>query len=89
VSDVWLGEQLTRYMAGMTTSLIPAPNPAPEPVPVALTAADADRIAAAISAARTESTRRVYAYTWGQWARWCAARDLRACPATRQRCAPT
>lgn len=76
MSDVWLGEQLTRYTAGMTTSLIPAPNAAPEPLPVALTAADADRVAAAMSAARTESTRRVYAYTWGQWARWCAARGL-------------
>lgn len=80
MSDVWLGEQLTRYTAGMTTSLIPAPNAAPEPLPVALTAADADRIAAAISAARTESTRRVYAYTWGQWARWCAARGLTPLP---------
>lgn len=41
---------------------------ASEPMPNVLTGvdADADRIAAAISAARTESTRRVYAYTSGQ-----------------------
>jgi integrase len=80
VSDVWLEAQLSRYTAGMTTSLIPAANAAPEPQPVALTEADADRIAAAIDAARTESTRRVYAYTWGQWARWCAARNLTPLP---------
>ena len=80
MSDVWLEEQLTRYTTGMTTSLIPAPNAAPELLPVALTDADADRIAAAISAARTESTRRVYAYTWGQWARWCSARGFTPLP---------
>lgn len=47
---------------------------------MALTDADADRIAAAIDAARTQSTRRVYAYTWGQWARWCTARNLSPLP---------
>ena len=41
-------------------------------LPTALTDAD-DRITAAISAAGAVSTRRVYAYTWNQWARWCAA----------------
>ncbi|HET7355349.1 MAG TPA: tyrosine-type recombinase/integrase [Nocardioidaceae bacterium] len=66
----------------MSTSLMPAPDAAPEPLllPVALTEADANRISAAISAARTESTRRVYAYTWGRWARWCAARNLSPLP---------
>jgi len=74
----------------MSTSLMAAPDAAPELLPeartlaaappVALTEADADRISAAISAARTESTRRVYAYTWGQWARWCAARNLSPLP---------
>jgi hypothetical protein len=88
--EAWLEEQLRRYTAGMTTSLTAAPDAAPEPLPeagslpvtppVALTDADADRIAAAISAARTPSTRRVYAYTWGHWARWCAARDLTPLP---------
>ena len=86
----WLAEQLRGYTAGMSTSLIAAPDAAPELLPeartlpaappVALTEADADRISAAISAARTESTRRVYAYTWGQWARWCAARNLSPLP---------
>ncbi|MEZ5194149.1 MAG: tyrosine-type recombinase/integrase [Nocardioides sp.] len=42
--------------------------------------ADVERIAAAIDAARTESTRRIYAYTWAQWARWCAARNLTPLP---------
>jgi hypothetical protein len=46
----------------------------------ALTAADLDRIAAAVDAARTEATRRVYAYTWRQWARWCATRRLSPLP---------
>jgi integrase len=90
----WLEQQLHRYTSGMTTSLIAAPQAAPEPLPepgtltsalpaalpAALTDIDADRIAAAISAARTESTRRIYAYTWGQWARWCAARNLNPLP---------
>jgi hypothetical protein len=48
--------------------------------PVTLTGQDADRIAAEVDAARTESTRRFYAYTWGQWARWCAARDISPLP---------
>ena len=78
--EVWLEEQLRRYTASMTTSLIAAPAAAPEAMPIALTGADAERIAAAIDAARTESTRRVYAYTWGQWARWCAARNLSPLP---------
>lgn len=84
--ETWLEEQLRRYTADMTT-LIPADPPATpiEPRsctvrPTTLTEQDADRIAAAICAARTESTRRVYAYTWGQWARWCAARGLRPLP---------
>lgn len=78
--EPWLAEQLRRYMVGVTTSLIAASAAVPEPLPVALTDADADRISAAISAARTESTRRVYAYTWGQWARWCAERNLPPLP---------
>lgn len=78
--EPWLAEQRGRYTSGMTTSLIAASAAVPEPLPVALTDADADRISAAISAARTESTRRVYAYTWGQWARWCATRGLSPLP---------
>jgi hypothetical protein len=74
----------------------PAPLPVPPPRPLVLPAvapagrrgtpppglsdADAERIAAAIGAARTESTRRVYAYLWGQWARWCTTRGLNPLP---------
>lgn len=80
----WLLGPSRRYTAEMTTPPIAttaAPPSPPPPVglsPGALTAADIDRIAAAVDAARTESTRRVYAYTWGLWARWCAAHRL--CP---------
>jgi integrase len=50
-------------------------------LPAGLTSADAARIAAAISAARTDGTRRVYALVWGQWQRWCAERGAAAMPA--------
>ncbi len=49
-------------------------------LPVGLTDDDADRIAAAISAARTESTRTVYACAWRLWDRWCASRGIPALP---------
>lgn len=42
------------------------PPPLQVALPIALTEVDVDPIAAAISAARTESTRRIDAYTWGQ-----------------------
>jgi integrase len=45
-----------------------------------VTSEDADRIAEAIAAARTESTRKIYAYLWGQWAHWCASRGLAPLP---------
>jgi integrase len=83
-SEGWLAEQLRRYTTGMTTSplyLLPRNPPSLSvALPTALTEVDADRSAAAISAARTESTRRIYAYTWGQWARWCASRGLAPMP---------
>jgi integrase len=49
-------------------------------LPSGLTEADAGRIAAAISAARTEATRTVYANVWSQWERWCVARGISALP---------
>jgi integrase len=49
-------------------------------LPAGLTAADASRITEAISAARTESTRRLYALVWGQWQRWCHDRGVCALP---------
>ena len=58
-------------------------------LPAGLTETDAERIAAAIAAARTETTRHVYALIWAQWERWCAARGIPRCPATRWPCAPT
>ncbi len=48
--------------------------------PVGLTRTDTDRIACAIAAARTECTRRVYGYVWGQWQRWCTDRGIPARP---------
>lgn len=80
----WLAQQLRSYTTGMTTSplyLLPrTPPPLSVALPPALTEADADRIAEAIAAARTESTRKIYAYLWGQWARWCAGRGLTPLP---------
>ncbi len=49
-------------------------------LPLGLTRADADRIAAAINAARTESSRTVYACAWRQWQSWCTDRGLTALP---------
>ena len=82
----WLTWQLPSYTARMTNLLradLRAASVELAPViaePDALTDQDAARIASAIDAARTESTRRVYAYTWGQWARWCAARNISPLP---------
>jgi hypothetical protein len=49
--------------AGPSGTRAPGLRGAPPP---GLSDADAGRIGAAIGAARTESTRRVYAYLWGQ-----------------------
>ena len=80
-----------RYNRGMTT-LMSAALPASASVhaqpsfetatrlPAGLTEADAARITAAISAARTEATRTVYANVWSQWERWCATRGIAALP---------
>jgi integrase len=46
-----------------------------------LTETDAQRIAAALTAAVTESTRTVYAHHWRGWERWCAARGIAPLPA--------
>jgi integrase len=65
--------------AGATT-LVPAPTSTAASLPPGLTDADGARITAAIAAARTESTRTVYAQAWSQWERWCAARGIPALP---------
>jgi hypothetical protein len=92
-----------RYNPAMTTLMIAALSPVtaapvhlsaefPIGLPSGLTEVDAARIAAAISAARTESTRTVYAHAWRQRQRqrehWCAARGLAPLPGDRWRCAP-
>lgn len=48
---------------------------------VGLTEVDAHRIAAAMSAAVTESTRTVYGHAWRRWERWCAGRGITPLPA--------
>jgi hypothetical protein len=58
-------------------------------MPRGLTDTDAERIAAAIAAARTESTRDVYAGVWSRWERRCDSEAFRCCPVTRSRSAPT
>jgi integrase len=73
-----------RYNAAMNSprSLIASPAPAPpNSLPVGLTVEDAQRIAAALSAAHAESTRRLYAHTWRVWERWCIVRGVAALPA--------
>ena len=80
-----------RYNPGMTTLMsaaLPAsarahaqpPFDSATGLPAGLTEADVVRIAAAIGAARTESTRTVYAHSWSQWERWCASRGIPALP---------
>jgi hypothetical protein len=54
------------------TSLVPAAQQRSD-LPAGLTELDAALIAGAIAAARTESTRTVYAQAWSQWERWCDA----------------
>ncbi|MDQ3527981.1 MAG: tyrosine-type recombinase/integrase [Actinomycetota bacterium] len=63
----------------VSTALVPTTADGMD-LPVGLTEVDAARITAAISAARTESTRHVYALVWSQWERWCDARGIPALP---------
>ena len=63
-----------------------ATTPAPGALPAAgtgdhLTADDTARIAAALDAAYAETTRKVYAFAWSQWARWCHDRGITKLPA--------
>jgi integrase len=62
-----------------TTATLPAESFA-DPF-VGLTETDATRIAAAMTAAITESTRMVYGHTWRRWERWCAGRAIKPLPA--------
>jgi integrase len=94
MADMTTSPNTTEPNTASAASLAPLPVPPPRPIvlpavapaglrgtpPPGLSDADAERIAAAIGAARTESTRRVYAYIWGQWARWCTTRGLNPLP---------
>ncbi len=51
-------------------------------LPDGLTGEDANRICAAITAGRAESTRKTYASAWRRFERWCADREITALPAT-------
>ena len=53
-----------------------------ESLPDGLTTQDLDRIATAVAAGRSESTRRSYAWQWGRFERWCSGRGITAMPAT-------
>jgi len=78
-----------RYNPAMTTSLtsltdLAAINPPSVPSPdpwVGLTEDDATRIAAALAATHAESTRKVYAFAWRRWVRWCSGRGIVPFPA--------
>lgn len=65
--------------ATATTNVHPRVEPTAD-LPAGLTEADAARITGAIAAARTESTRHVYALVWSQWERWCGSRGIPALP---------
>ena len=48
-----------------------------------LTEDDATRIAAALAATHAASTRKVYAFAWRRWVRWCAGRRIGSTSAWR------
>jgi integrase len=63
----------------------PAPPDLPTRAPAdrwaGLTGEDATRIAAAIAATHAETTRKVYAFSWRRWVRWCSGRGIVPFPA--------
>lgn len=65
----------------MTNSSIRLDEPPLADPRVALTAADAERIVAAIDAELAPSTRETYACGWRQWERWCQGRAITPLPA--------
>lgn len=64
--------------ANTTLDLI---RPGTPPLPAGLTELDTARITRAIAAAKSETTRAVYAQVWGHWERWSAQRGTVALPA--------
>lgn len=59
----------------------PALPAASSHLPAGLTVEDAVRIAEALRATYTESTRTIYRHAWRHWERWCATRQVPAMPA--------
>jgi hypothetical protein len=81
----WHGRRYDNAMTTMMSAALPAialvrPIDAVGIMPRGLTDADGERIAAAMAAARTESTRHVYAGVWSRWERWCAGRGVPVLP---------
>jgi hypothetical protein len=74
---------MTRFMTAAlpTSTTLDLIRPEPPALPAGLTEADAVRITRAIAAAKSETTRGVYAQVWGHWERWCARRGTTALPA--------
>jgi predicted GNAT family acetyltransferase len=68
----------TALPTGTTLDLVRPEQPA---LPAGLTELDAAQIPRAIAAAKSETTRGVYAQVWGHWERWCARRGTAALPA--------
>jgi hypothetical protein len=64
---------------------MPAPTDLPASASVdpwaGLTGDDATRIAAALTATHAETTRKVYAFAWRRWLRWCSGRGIVPFPA--------
>ncbi|MGH2393885.1 MAG: site-specific integrase [Candidatus Limnocylindria bacterium] len=67
------------YNPWVNPPLIPATRSAD--LPAGLTVDEAVRIADAITAAHSDSTRTMYAWAWSQWERWCSARGAHPLPA--------
>ncbi|MPZ93886.1 MAG: tyrosine-type recombinase/integrase [Propionibacteriales bacterium] len=64
-----------------TSTTLDRIRPEPPALPAGLTETDPARITRAIAAAKSETTRGVYAQVWGHWERWCAHRGTIALPA--------
>jgi hypothetical protein len=71
--------------ANATTPVHPSAEPAAG-LPAGLTDADAERITAAIAAARTESTRHVYALVWTSGGAGAMPAGSQHYPASRSPC---
>jgi site-specific recombinase XerD len=61
-----------------TSTSLDLVRPEPSALPAGLTELDAARIVRAIAAAKSETTRGIYAQVWGHWERWCARRGTTA-----------